>query len=102
MAGDEAACGGGVVSTVHFLQLACEAPECVHRFPEHPVHAISKGGVRGYANEVASVAELRADAASKGWETKRHTQGRDLCPPCRVAEIQRLYGWAFEDGAVSA
>lgn len=86
------------MSTLHYLQLACEQPKCPTRFPAEPMpHAVK--GVRAATDTeaVAGVPVLRVMAAEQGWETKVHTKGRDLCPPCRIAEIQRQYGWAFEE-----
>lgn len=70
------------VFTVH---LTCECG-CNHlvdhgchvSFPDRPAEQTAKG--------------VREDAAAKGWETLRHTKGRDVCPPCRIAEIRTVSG----------
>lgn len=73
------------MTAVRMLQLTCDC-SCAHltdhgchvRFPDRPM----EGDAR----------DVRAEAAAKGWEVLRHTKGRDVCPPCRIVEIQRVSG----------
>lgn len=79
------------MTSVFTVQLMCECG-CTHlsshgcdvKYPAKPAEGSAK--------------ELRARAATKGWETLRGTKGRDVCPPCRIAEISAATGARTADG----
>lgn len=65
------------MTSLRFVQLSCEA--CPATYPPLPAPDMTAGA-------------LRVDAARVGWEVLRGTKGRDLCPPCRVKEINAAAG----------
>lgn len=67
------------MTSIRFVQLRCEAPKCTAVYPPLPAADMTAGA-------------LRVDAAKVGWEVLRGTKGRDLCPPCRVREINAAAG----------
>lgn len=82
------------VSTVHSLRLKCdcgcahvETHGCEVFFPDcRPI-------------EDVGAKEIRELAGAKGWETMRHTRGRDVCPACRIVAIRIAAGIAEEGAA---
>jgi hypothetical protein len=62
------------MTAIRFIQLLCEGCQTSVYPPLAPAPDMTAG-------------ELRASAAAVGWEVLRHTKGRDICPPCRVREI---------------
>ena len=80
------------MSTVHTIRLKCGC-DCAHLnvhgcavfYPDRPIEASAK--------------EIREQAAAVGWETKRHTRGTDMCPPCRIVAIRDAAGMAKEGDA---
>lgn len=79
------------MTSIHLVQLACEAARCKTRYPEQPATYDLEADVAMAGSRpctVNGVRVLRNLAASAGWEVKRGKQGRDVCPPCRIAEIR--------------
>lgn len=66
------------MTSIRFVQLQCEVCITV-TYPAQPA-----------AERTAR--DVRADAAHAGWEVLRGTKGRDVCPPCRVHEIETAAG----------
>lgn len=67
-----------------FIQLHCE---CGCTGPTRTRHACSRVYPPLPSTE-PTVKAVRESARTAGWETMRNTTGRDLCPQCRIAEIQ--------------
>lgn len=59
-----------------FVQLVCQG-QCGAVYPPAPAPDI---GAR----------ELRSAAGAVGWEVMHGSKGQDMCPPCRIYEINRL------------
>lgn len=75
------------MTAIRSIRLECDCGcahlsthDCEVQFPGGPIDA--------------SAGQIREQAAAKGWEVLRHTKGRDLCPPCRIAEIRVAAGIA--------
>jgi hypothetical protein len=69
------------MTAVRTISLTCDcgcgstsAHRCHATYPPKPAPGTAK--------------DLRADAASKGWQVVQHTSGEDVCPPCRIAKIR--------------
>lgn len=70
-----------------YAQLVCEAEGCRSVYPAQPERYSAHGEVS------RTVTAIRASAATEGWETKRGPRwGKDMCPPCRIAEIRQQEG----------
>lgn len=81
------------MTSVHLVQLACEGSRCHTRYPDQPATYDLDADVAMVGSRpctVNGIRTLRTLAADTGWEVKRGKQGRDLCPPCRIAEIRKL------------
>jgi hypothetical protein len=63
------------MTAIFTVQIVCG---CGAVFPPAPVAGTAKA--------------VRVDAAAVGWEVQRHTTGRDVCPPCRIAAINSAAG----------
>ena len=65
------------------VQLMCECALCTS-ISQHGCHVSFPS-----RPEEKHARDLRAIAKDQGWEVLRHTTGRDVCPPCRIAEISQ-------------
>jgi hypothetical protein len=71
------------MTAVHAVYLKCELKlrVCTGRFPETESRPAE-----------TTVKRVREMAAAAGWEVKSGNHGRDVCPPCRIQEIQTKAG----------